>query len=94
MFLTQLVDRFMPGPFTKALAGVVLIAALLACIGIWYTVKVNEAYRRGWDDALAAVAQTDAASADAASKVRITVDACFDQGGAWNVVTSSCDLPQ
>lgn len=88
--LEQLVDRFMPGPFTKVLVSVVLVVALITTAFIWYSVRVNEAYRRGWDDAIAEVRKVDNQVADAASKARVTVDQCFDLGGNWDVSKGSC----
>lgn len=88
--LTLLLSRFLPSGASKLVAAIALAVVIVGAASAVYALRVNAAYKRGWHDALASVAQINQASADAASKVRVTVDQCFDKGGTWDVVKANC----
>jgi hypothetical protein len=68
--------------------GVYFAAAALVAVALRQ--MHSSIYTRGWNDALAVVAQENAEAADAARKTQTTVDQCWNTGGRWDVRTGSC----
>lgn len=73
------------------------VYALIAVVGVGsiytgYRVWRHSVWVEGRDAALAAVEKVNTQAATAARQVELSTDACFDQGGTWDVSTGRCDL--
>lgn len=65
---------------------------LVATAYTGYRVWRHSVWVEGRDAALEAVAKVNAEAKQAADRVQMTTDQCFDNGGTWDVVTGKCDL--
>ena len=63
-------------------------AALAILSAVWW--YGHRQYNAGWTDALSTVSAQNETARKAAKDAQSDVDACYDNGGSWDVTNGSC----
>lgn len=74
------------GLLTKLLIAAGLVGALITAYAVWH----HEIYQSGWDGAISAIAQEDAAAIGHAVERRNAWKACRDRNGQWSQSARTC----